>query len=137
MGLSVPLRGSCWLILRAWTSRPPTRMDTQVAEQFGQLIAKSDFAAAHRFLTQEAQKLHSPDELRKTFEQMTAYAPGPVRQVEVMEDFVLDDWPDKQDGDIASVYVSLVGDGYVEAVSVILAEETGATRIRHLEWGRP
>lgn len=112
-------------------------MDTQVAEQFGQLIAKSDFAAAHGLLTQKAQKIHSPDELRNTFEQMTAYAPGPIRQVEVMEDFVLDDWPDKRDGDIASVYVSLVGIGYVEAVSVILAAETGATRIRHLEWGRP
>jgi hypothetical protein len=54
-----------------------------------------------------------------------------------MEDFVLDDWPDKQDGDIASVYISLVGDGYVEAVSVILTKGTGVTRIRHLEWGRP
>ena len=111
--------------------------DTQVAEQFGQLIAKSDYAAAHRLFTKAAQRFHSPDELKKAFEQMTAYAAGPVRQVEVMEDFVLDDWPDKQDGDIASVYVSLVGDDYVEAVSVVLAEETGALRIRQIEWGRP
>src|SRR5208282_2371946 len=30
----------------AFYVRPPTRMDTEVAEQFGQLVAKSDFVAA-------------------------------------------------------------------------------------------
>jgi hypothetical protein len=103
-------------------------MDTNitVAEHFGNLIAKSDYTAAHALLTKEAQKIHSPDDFKQTFEQMTAYAPGPVRQVDVMEDFVLYDWPDKQDGDISLVYVSLLGDSYAEAVSVILAEEAGA-----------
>ena len=108
----------------------------KIAKQFGKFIAKSDFVAAHGLLTKGAQKRHSPDKLRKNFEQTTAYAPGPVRKVEVMGD-VLGDWPDKRDGDIAWVYVSLYGDDYVEAVSVTLAEETGVVRIRHLEWGRP
>jgi hypothetical protein len=35
------------------------------------------------------------------------------------------------------VYVSLIGDGVCEAVTVTLAEENGDTRIRYLEWGRP
>lgn len=111
--------------------------NTEVAEHFGKLIAKSDYAAAHALLTKKAQKIHSPDGFKQIFEQMTAYAPGPIRQIEVMKDFVLDDWPDKKLGDVASVYVGLVGDSYVEAVTVILAKEAGTIRIRHLEWGRP
>ena len=39
--------------------------------------------------------------------------------------------------DIGMVYVSLIGDGVCEAVTVTLAEENGDTRIRYLEWGRP
>jgi hypothetical protein len=111
--------------------------NVKIAEQFGQLIASSNYVAAHSLLTENEQKIHSPDDLKKRFEKMTAYAPGPIRQVQVMEEFILTDWPRKRDGDIASVYVSLLGDAYVEAVSFILAYEAGVTRIRDLEWGRP
>jgi hypothetical protein len=111
--------------------------DTRVAERFGNLVASGDYVAAHSLLTTEAQGVHSPGALKEAVEEMTAYAPGPIRQVEVMEDTILRDWPDKQEGDVAWVYVSLVGDSYAEAVSLVLAEQAGATRIRHLEWGRP
>jgi hypothetical protein len=110
---------------------------TEVAKQFGDLIAKSDFAAAHRLLTTEAQEYHTPDEFRAAVEGMTSYAPGPIQEVEVMEDFLLEDWPDKQDGDVAIAYVSLNGDGFCEAVTVTLVQHGSGFRIRQLEWGRP
>ena len=68
---------------------------------------------------------------------MTTYAPGPIQDVQVMEDYILEDWPDKQDGDVAIAYVSLVGDGFVEGVVLTLVQHDGDIRIRHLEWGRP
>jgi hypothetical protein len=114
-----------------------TTANIEVAEQFGHLIAKADYAAAHALLTKEAQKIYSPEDLKAAVEWMTAYAPGPIRQVEVMSDFVLEEWPDKQDGDVAIAYVALTGDGFCEAVTVTLAQEGHNIRIRQLEWGRP
>ncbi len=109
----------------------------EVAEQFGHLIAKTDYAAAHLLLSKEAQKIHSSEDLKAAVEEMTAYAPGPIQQVDVMSEFVLEDWPDKQDADIASAYVGLIGDDFCEAVTVTLAHEGRNIRIRQLEWGRP
>jgi hypothetical protein len=111
--------------------------DSRIAEQFGIQLADGDYTAAHSLLTTEAKEVHSPAALKEAVEEMTAYAPGPIRQVEVMEGAVLGDWPGKQQGDVAWVYVSLVGDSYAEAVSLVLADQAGATRIRRLEWGRP
>jgi hypothetical protein len=110
---------------------------TEVAEQFGNLIGKADYVAAHALLTKEAQGVHSPDDFKESVEGMTTYASGSIRQVVVMEDFILEDWPDKQDEDIAIVYISLEGDGFNEAVTVTLKHEAGDIRIRYLEWGRP
>jgi hypothetical protein len=109
----------------------------EVAEEFGNLIAEEDYVAAHRLLTRGAQKVHSPAKLKKAVKTMTAYEPGPIREVEVMTDMLLYNWPDKEPGDLAWVYVSLVGDSFVEAVSLVLVEEADGTRIRQLEWGRP
>jgi hypothetical protein len=81
--------------------------------------------------------VHSPAKLKKAVKTMTAYDPGPIREVEVMTDMLLYDWPDKKPGDLAWVYVSLAGDSFVEAVSLVLVEEANGTRIRQLEWGRP
>jgi len=118
-------------------SQADTRASVQVAKDFGDLLARGDYGTAHALLTSEARALYSAKKLKRALKTMTAYAPGPIRQVEVMEDFVLEDWPDKKEGDLAWVYVSLVGDDYAEAVSLVLAKELEAVRIRHLEWGRP
>jgi hypothetical protein len=110
---------------------------TEVAKQFGELIAKRDYTAAHALLTQEAQAAYAPDDFKEAVESMTAYAPGPIQQVEVLEDFILEDWPNKQEGDAAIAYISLTGDGFCEAVTVTLVRRGSNFRIRHLEWGRP
>ena len=110
--------------------------DVQIAIQFGEAIAGGNFVAAHGLLTKAAQRFNSPTGLNTKFEQMTAYAPGPVRRVEVIEHLVLNHWRDKQEGDIALAYVALQGDSYIEAISVILASEDGLVRIRQLDWGR-
>jgi len=109
----------------------------EVAGQFGYFIAKADYTAAHNLLTQEAQKLYSSDDLKKSVEQMTEYGQGPILEVDIMSDYILKDWPTKQEKDLVWVYVSLVGEDFCEAVIVILADEIGDVRIRYLEWGRP
>ncbi len=109
----------------------------QIAERFGKLIAKADYLGAFSLLTAEAQAVHSPDEFKEIVARMNSYAPGPILEVEAMEEYMLEDWPDKKDTDLAIVYVALEGHGFSEAVSVILAQEHHQIRIRELEWGRP
>jgi peroxiredoxin len=109
----------------------------EVAKQFGNLIAKSNYVAAHALLTKEAQTAYSPDDFKESVEHMIAYDPGPIQSVEVMKDFILTDWPKKQDGDVAIVYVALGGGDFCEAVTVTLVQVDGDLRIRDLEWGRP
>lgn len=109
----------------------------KIAEQFGNLIAQADYTTAQSLLTQEAQKEHSPDDLKESVQKMTAYEPGPIQEVKVISEGILEDWPAKQEKDLAWVYVSLMGERFCEAVTVILAEEDDHIRIRYLEWGRP
>jgi hypothetical protein len=54
-----------------------------------------------------------------------------------MEDFPLKNWPGKQPGDLAVVYVVLNGESFSEAVTLTLAEYGLEILIHHLEWGRP
>jgi hypothetical protein len=54
-----------------------------------------------------------------------------------MEDFTLKNWPGKQPGDLAVVYVALNGESFSEAVSLTLAEYGREILIRLFAWGRP
>jgi hypothetical protein len=107
----------------------PTHIE--VAKQFGDLIAKPDYVAAHALLTEEAQTAQTPEDFKEAVEGMTTYAPGPIQEVRVLAVR-----PDKQDGDVAKAYVALTGDGFCEAVIVTLVQHGSDFRIRHLEWGR-
>jgi hypothetical protein len=112
-------------------------IDTTVAEQFGHAIVRGDFEAAHAFLTEDAQKIYTPQAMRESVTLMTSYADGPLLRVRITEGAVWDEWPDKQFDDVATVYVSLEGDSFAEAATVILATTDDGLRIRDIEWGRP
>jgi hypothetical protein len=62
---------------------------------------------------------------------------GTIQRVELEKDLFREDWSEKQEGDIASVPMRLIGDAFEEPVTVVLAKEDGAIRIRELKWGRP
>ena len=108
-----------------------------VAKRFGNLVAGMDYLAAHALLTVDAQKLHSSNEIRWTVEGMTASMAGTIQRVELEKDLFCEDWAGKQEGDIASVPIRLIGDVFEEPVTVVLTREAGAIRIRDLKWGRP
>ena len=66
---------------------------------------------------------------------MVDYAEEPIQLVEVMN--VLDRWPAMQTGDVAWVYVALMGKTFSEAAVVVLTNTEKGVRIRHIDWGRP
>lgn len=47
--------------------------EIKIAEQFGNLIARSDYSAAHALLTQKAQSVYSAEGFKKSVEDMTGY----------------------------------------------------------------
>jgi hypothetical protein len=61
---------------------------------------------------------------------------SPPNAVQAFES--MSEWPSKQNGDVAWVYVSIHGSSAAEAVTVVVAEEGGRLAIRSIEdWGRP
>lgn len=108
-----------------------------VAQRFGDCIAKKDFASACALLTKELPSATTPESIKNAVATMTAYAPDSIQEAQVMDDFTLEDWPGKQPGDLAVVYVALNGNSFSEAVTLTLAQYGEEVLIRHLEWGRP
>lgn len=108
-----------------------------VAQHFGDLITRKNYSAAWQLLAEEAQTSITPEDIQAAVATMIAYAPGPIQTAQVMEEFIVEDWPGKQIGDLAVVYVALSGESFSEAVTLTLAQYGEETLIRHLEWGRP
>ena len=108
-----------------------------VAQLFGVLITRKDYTAAWELLAKEAQTSITPEIIQDAVKSMIAAVPGPIQVAQVMEDFIVEDWPGKLPGDLAVVYVALTGESFSEAVTLTLAQYGVDTLIRHLEWGRP
>jgi hypothetical protein len=108
-----------------------------VAQQFGDCIVRGDLSAAWGLLAQQTQATISPEAIASAVATMIADAPGPIQQAQVVEDGIVEDWPAKRPGDLAVVYVALMGQSFSEAVTLTLAQYGEATLIRQLEWGRP
>lgn len=107
----------------------------QVALEFAQALAARDYAKAHAMTSDAYRKRMTVDQLRAAFEAIVPTDWGTVGPVAVGE--TMTTWPDKQPADLGWAYVSIGGDVYSEAVTVVIASENGAARIRHAEFGRP
>jgi hypothetical protein len=49
----------------------------------------------------------------------------------------MEDWPGREPSDVGWAYVSVGGDEYSEAVTVVVTLEEGELRVRTVEFGRP
>jgi len=106
-----------------------------VALAFAQSLAARDYAKAHAMTSEAYRKRTTVDQLQAAFEAIVPRDWGSVGPVEVGE--TMTTWPDKQPGDLGWAYVSIGGDVYSEAITVVVASESGAARIRAVEFGRP
>jgi len=110
----------------------------EVAVAFASALVGGDFARANALLVPELRTQLTPDGLREKFYGMfRGYSGGEPRSVHFDEEFQMYDWPDKRADDVGWAYVGIEGDGFVEAVSVVVAKINGALLIREIEWGRP
>jgi hypothetical protein len=111
----------------------------ELAQGFGNYLTQADYNLAYALLSPELQQKYSPQTLRQTVEEMISYGSGPINTAVVMQDCLLTEWqyPLMETNDVVWLYVSLEGEDFLEAVSVIIRQQEEKLAIRWLEWGRP
>jgi len=112
-------------------------LHVEIAVAFASALVSGEFERAHRLLApglrSEFPAYRLRDELNAMFE---GYAEGPATRISY-DNASLEEWPDKQVGDVGWAYVSILGDDFVEGVAVVVAHVGSAPLIRSIEWGRP
>ncbi|MBX3697596.1 MAG: hypothetical protein R3F08_13585 [Dokdonella sp.] len=106
-----------------------------VAVAFARALVDGRFSDAHSMLSSGFRAAVDPDRIRNNYDEMIEYGEGPPTVVKLMS--TMEQWPDKQSHDLGWAYVSISGDDFSEAVTVVLEQEAGKPVIRQLEWGRP
>eukprot|EP00455_Lapot_gusevi_P027615 TRINITY_DN2931_c0_g1_i2.p1 TRINITY_DN2931_c0_g1~~TRINITY_DN2931_c0_g1_i2.p1 ORF type:complete len:135 (+),score=38.33 TRINITY_DN2931_c0_g1_i2:53-406(+) len=112
---------------------------SRVALSFARALANQDFVAAHQHLSQQLRAQMSPEDLRHQFEEMISYASDIPQQapLEVEIQTTLDEFHDKRPTDLGWAYASICGEGFSEAVAVVVESVNNSVGIRSIEWGRP
>jgi hypothetical protein len=109
-----------------------------IAVEFATALVQERWHDAHRLLNDSLRKQYSPESLQEHLSGMfNLYAEGPARRVYFDPQFSMEQWPAKQAGDVGWAYVSVEGDDFVEAVTVIVSQTGSGLAIRDIEWGRP
>jgi tetratricopeptide (TPR) repeat protein len=106
-----------------------------IALSFAEALMQGNYHKAHGLLSPALQGASPESDLRRSYGTLIEYGDGPVEAVDI--GVTMEDWPDKQAGDVGWVYVHMTGEGFGEAVTVIVAEESKGLAIRAIEWGRP
>jgi hypothetical protein len=107
----------------------------QVALTFTKALASRDYPSAYELTSRDYRNITSLEAMQAAFEAIVPVdweAVGPVEVGETMEA-----WPGKEPSDVGWVYVSVGGDVYSEAVTVVITREGGELKVRTAEFGRP
>ena len=106
-----------------------------VALAFTKALAARDYDAAYALTSRAYRDGTNLKAMADAFEAIVPLdwpAGGPIEAGETMED-----WPGREPSDAGWVYVSVGGDVYSEAVTVVVTREEGELRVRTVEFGRP
>jgi len=107
----------------------------QIALEFAKSLAAREYPKAYEMTDQEYRKRTSIEQLRTAFEAIVPTDWGPMGAIEVGQ--TMTSWPGKQPADLGWAYVSIGGNVYSEAVTVVVTSENGKAMIRQVEFGRP
>ena len=102
---------------------------------FTNALAARNYPAAYALTSRDYQDGTSLEAMQAAFEAIVPTdwsAIGPVEVGATMED-----WPDRKPSDVGWAYVSVGGDAYSEAVTVVVTLEDDALKVRTVEFGRP
>ena len=107
----------------------------QIALEFTKSLAAREYAKAYKMTSHEYRKQTSAEQLQTAFEIIVPIDWGQIGTIEVVQ--TMTSWPGKRREDLRWVYVSIGGDVYSEAITVVVTSESGEAKIREVEFGRP
>jgi hypothetical protein len=107
----------------------------KLAVSFAEHLILGRYEDTRTLLAPDLQDEWPASMLESEFLAMTDYGNGPANRAELM--VTMDAWTSRETSDIGWAYVSISGDGFVEAVTVVVSDASGMPRVRELEWGRP
>ena len=109
----------------------------QVGLHFSLALFNGQYDQAYTDLGSAIAEEWSPALLKEAYEDMIGYLDGPATAVSVDLVDMLDVEIVDKESDSIMVYISIVGDGDAEAVTVFVVYEQGRYVIEELEFGRP
>jgi len=107
----------------------------EVALAFTKALTARDYATAYALTAMEYRGATAMQAMQAAFEGVVPSDWGSVGPIEVVQ--TMQDWPGRKTADIGWVYVSIGGDVYSEAVTIVVTREGGVARVRTAEFGRP
>ncbi len=105
------------------------------ALEFARSLVARDYEEAYAMMSHQCRNQTTVERLRADFEAIVPPDWGPMAPVEVGE--TMTNWPGKHPSDLGWAYVSIGGDVYSEAVTIIVTSEQREAKIRDVEFGRP
>ena len=107
----------------------------QVALAFTKALASRDYHAAYALTSKGYRNITTLHDMQAAFEEIVPTDWNTVGPVEVGQ--TMEVWPGRESSDAGWAYVSVGGDVYSEAVTLVVTLEDGDLRIRTVEFGRP
>lgn len=105
------------------------------ASRFATALTDGEYETAHDMLSSDMQQKYTAEALGNAFEAMVKYGGSPAKVDGFVE--TMEDWPDRKADEVGWAYVSISGDDYAEAVTVIVSADNYGMSISNIEWGRP
>src|SRR5512135_988391 len=114
---------------------PARDITVATGNKFAAELVSGSFTDAHALLSVALQKKYTKQGLAERYHKMIDYGHGPAK----LDGYYLyeHDLPSLLPQDFGWVYISIKGEDYLEAVTVVVTQENGQPRIRAIEWGRP
>ena len=107
----------------------------ELAALFAAHLTAGRYVEAHCLLSEQLKVVWPADALEREFSQMVESGHSSVCGVELIN--TMESWPTRKASDLGWAYVAISGEGFCEALTVIVARESDTSVIRELEWGRP
>ena len=107
----------------------------EIALQYTKALTKHDYDTAYTMTSTQYQSQVPSTQMREAFETMISDDWGPIGPIEVAG--TMTEWANKHPEDVEWVYVTIPGDVYSEAVTVVITRQGRELKIREVEFGRP
>lgn len=107
----------------------------ELALAFAQALVAEDYDAAQTMLADELRSTLDAQALGARYQALIDGGDGPPIDVSVVSTLV--QWPERETDDLGWAYVGIAGEDYVEGITVVVARQGRAAKIRSIKWGGP